>query len=72
MTFNCPLCREEWCVLNKLCPRCDRIRYIMASYSRETVIEALEKIFQIRKFLDKEDNESDYEKQEDGTWKKKL
>ena len=44
----------------------------MASYSRETVIEALEKIFLIRKFLDKEDNESDYEKQEDGTWKKKL
>lgn len=72
MTFNCPLCREEWCVLNKLCPRCDRIRYIMASYSREKVIEALEKIFLIRKFLEKEDDENDYEKQENGTWKKKV
>lgn len=70
--LNCPLCREEWLLINKLCPRCDKIRFIIASYSRETVIDALEKIFLIRKFLEKGDDENDYDKQEDGTWKKKI
>lgn len=72
MAFSCPLCREEWLVINKLCPKCEKVRFIMASYSRDVVIEALEKIFLIRQFLDKEDDENEYEKQEDGSWKKKV
>ena len=72
MSFSCPLCREEWLVINKLCPRCDRVRFIMAAYSRETVIKALEKIFLIRQFLDENDDENEYEKMEDGSWKKKI
>ena len=72
MSFTCPLCREEWLVINKLCPRCDRVRFIMSCYSRDKVIEALEKIFLIKQFLDKDDDENDYEKNEDGTWKKRT
>ena len=69
MSFTCPLCREEWLIINKLCPRCDRVRFIMSCYSREKVIEALEKIFLIEKF--REEGENLYEKNEDGKWIKK-
>ena len=72
MSFSCPLCREEWLIVNKLCPRCDKVRHIMQCYSRETVIGALEKIFLIKQFLDKDDEENDYEKTDDGKWKKKV
>ena len=65
MSFTCPLCRDEWLVINKLCPRCDRVRFIMSCYSRESVIEALEKIFLIDKF--KQHSDEKYIK-ENGKW----
>ncbi len=70
MSFTCPLCREEWLLINKLCPRCDRIRHIMQCYSREKVIEALDKIFLIERFQDNPDDEK-YEKI-NGKWVLKV
>lgn len=73
MTFTCPLCRTEYLFVSKLCDRCDRIRYVMSLYSREKVLEVIEKVFLIDKFKEKvneADDQKDYEKQPDGTWKK--
>tara|TARA_R100000388_G_scaffold46800_2_gene35385 strand:+ start:2793 stop:3035 length:243 start_codon:yes stop_codon:yes gene_type:complete len=54
-SFTCPLCREEWLIVNKLCPTCDKVRHIMTLYSPKVVIETLEKIFLIKQL--KEDDE---------------
>tara|TARA_R110001592_G_scaffold53592_1_gene164268 strand:- start:5567 stop:5794 length:228 start_codon:yes stop_codon:yes gene_type:complete len=66
MSFNCPLCREEWIIVNKLCPECEKIRSIIKCYSREKVIEVLQTIFLIQKFKDTDDKEG-YKKIE-GKW----
>ena len=45
----------------------------MSLYSREKVLEVIEKVFLIDKFKEKvneADDQKDYEKQPDGTWKK--
>jgi len=62
------MCREEWLLMNRICPRCNRISLIMRAYSREKVIEALESIFLIPKF--QEEKEDKYIK-ESGKWKLK-
>ncbi len=73
MSFTCPLCREEWLVINKLCPRCDRIRHIISCYSREKVIEALEKIFLVERFRENETEPDQNEyKKVGGCWVKKT
>ena len=71
MGFSCPLCREEWLILTTkgLCPRCERIRFIMASYGREPVIQCVEKVFLIDKFREKESG--NYIKDDEGKWKLK-
>lgn len=73
MSWTCPLCREEWLLINKLCPRCDRIRHIISCYSREKVIEALEKIFLVERFreTEKEPDDETYIKS-GGCWVKKT
>ncbi len=67
----CPLCRDEWLILTLkgLCPECEKIRFIMASYSRLKVIEVLDKIFLIEKFKEEDENEGKegYEKV-NGKW----
>jgi len=68
MSFTCPLCREEYCFIAKLCPACDKLRYIMASYSRDKVIEVVEKIFLIDKFKNEIQEEDKYIKDENGKW----
>lgn len=71
MTFSCPLCREEWLILTwkGLCPSCDRIRFIMSCYSREKVLEVLEKVFLIDKFLEDDEKKADeYVKNSEGKW----
>ena len=50
MSLTCPLCREEWILLSKLCPECDRIRFLMSIYSRDKILEILDKTLIVQKF----------------------
>ena len=48
--LSCPLCRKEWCITSKLCDECNKVKHLMDIYSREKVIEILEKILVVEKF----------------------
>tara|TARA_R110001592_G_scaffold157372_1_gene388211 strand:+ start:832 stop:1053 length:222 start_codon:yes stop_codon:yes gene_type:complete len=50
MSLTCPLCREEWILLSKLCPECDRIRFLMSIYSRDKILDILDKTLIVQKF----------------------
>tara|TARA_R110000764_G_scaffold23894_1_gene58000 strand:- start:472 stop:693 length:222 start_codon:yes stop_codon:yes gene_type:complete len=50
MSLTCPLCREEWILLSKLCPDCDRIRFLMSIYSRDKILDILDKTLIVQKF----------------------
>lgn len=40
--FECPLCREEWCIISKLCDKgCEEIRHLISIYGRENVLNVL-------------------------------
>lgn len=67
MSFICPMCREEYLFISKLCPKCDRIRFIMSCYSRDKVLEVVEKVFLIEKFKDEIEDEK-YIKKDNGKW----
>ena len=55
--LSCPLCRNEWCITSKLCNECNKVKHLMDIYSREKVIEILEKILVVEKFKEtKEEN----------------
>lgn len=54
MSLTCPLCRNEWIILSKLCAECDRIRYLMNLYSRDKVLEILDKTLVVQKFKEEE------------------
>jgi hypothetical protein len=54
MSLTCPLCREEWILLSKLCPECDRIRFLMSIYSRDKILEILDKTLIVQKFKEGE------------------
>lgn len=57
MSLTCPLCRSEWIIVSKLCSECDRIRYLMSLYSRDKVIEILDKTLVVQKFKEDEKKE---------------
>ena len=50
MSLTCPLCRQEWILLSKLCPECDRIRFLMSIYSRDKILDILDKTLIVQKF----------------------
>lgn len=54
MNLTCPLCRNEWIILSKLCSECDRIRYLMNLYSRDKVLDILDKTLVVQKFKEEE------------------
>jgi len=58
MSLTCPLCRNEWIIVSKLCSECDRIRYLMSLYSRDKVIEILDKTLVVQKFKEEEEEAS--------------
>ncbi len=51
--FTCPIC-EEIIFTTKLCKDCERIRQLTKIYSRDKVIEVLNKILVIKQFAAKE------------------
>ena len=58
--LSCPLCRKEWCITSKLCNDCNKIKHLMDIYSREKVIEILEKVLVVEKFKEnKKENETE-------------
>lgn len=59
MTFTCPLCRKEWILYKNVCLKCDKIRHLMEIYSRDKVIDILEKVLVVEQFKEKkEENEA--------------
>ena len=48
--ITCPLCRENYVFINRLCARCDKIRHMSVLYGMDKVVEILEKILVLRKF----------------------
>mgnify|MGYP003665191857 CR=1 FL=1 len=65
--FACPLCREEWCFVSKLCPDCDKVRHLYAMYDKRIIMDILEKTLIVQRFKDNKD----YYYSVDGKWKKK-
>ena len=60
MSFSCPLCREEWCFVAKLCESCDRVRYLMSIYSRDKILEILDKTLIVQQFKKTENGDDTY------------
>ena len=42
--FSCALCEDEWCYTSRLCEKCRRIKHIMNIYSKDKVLEVVEKV----------------------------
>ncbi len=63
----CPLCREEWIIINKLCGDCDRISKLMRIYDRKIILDILDKCLTIQKFKE----HTEYKKDSEGKWIKK-
>ncbi len=55
MTFTCPLCRKEWILYKNVCLKCDKIRHLMEIYSRDKVIDILEKVLVVEQFKEKKE-----------------
>lgn len=51
--FQCPIC-EELIFTTKLCSDCEVIRQLAKIYSRERIIEVLEKVLVVRQFRQSE------------------
>lgn len=49
MIFTCPIC-EEVILTTKLCKDCEIIRQLTKIYSKERVIEVLEKVLIVKQF----------------------
>ena len=47
--FTCPIC-EEMIITTKLCQDCEVIRQLTKIYSKERIIEVLEKVLVVRQF----------------------
>jgi len=57
--FQCPIC-EEIIITTKLCKDCERIRQLSKIYSRDKVIEVLDKVLVVQQFAPtKSENEVD-------------
>ena len=48
--FQCPIC-EEMIITTKLCKDCESIRQLTKIYSRDKVIEVLNKVLVVRQFV---------------------
>lgn len=51
--FQCPIC-EEMILMTKLCKDCEVVRQLTKLYSKERVIEVLEKVLIVQQFKQKE------------------
>jgi len=47
---QCPICKEM-IITTKLCKDCERIRQLTKIYSRDKVIEVLNKVLVVRQFV---------------------
>ena len=66
--FACPLCREEWCFVSKLCPDCDKVRHLYSISDKAVIMEILDKTWVVQKFKESRD----YVKDEvSGKWVKR-
>jgi len=64
--FACPLCRQEWCFVSKLCTDCDKVRHLYATYDKKIIMDILHKTLVVQRFESHKDYYS-----VDGKWKKK-
>ena len=74
MVFTCPLCRSEYIYISKLCCECDKIRFLMSVYNRETIINILNKVLVVQQFkqIKEEEKKEDEEYEKHGNkWKRK-
>jgi len=42
--FSCALCEDEWCYTSRVCEKCRRIKHIMNIYSRDKVLDVIERV----------------------------
>lgn len=73
--FSCALCEEEWCYTSRLCDKCRRIKHLMNIYSKDKVLEVIEKILirpddKIQKTIHKEVGDESYSKPQTRSGKK--
>jgi len=61
--FSCPLCRTEWCITSKLCDKCNKVKHLMDIYSRDKVVEILEKVLVVEQFKEAEEKKDKIEKE---------
>jgi len=52
--FSCPVCNQEYLIINTLCNECRKVKHFMSCYSRERVLEILENV--LSRSEDKQDN----------------
>ena len=52
--FECPIC-QELIFTTKLCNQCERIRQLTKIYSRDKVIEVLNKVLVVKQFVPSSD-----------------
>jgi len=61
MGIFCPVCGEQWLVINSLCPDCRKIKHTLNLVGKERFMNAIERLFIISesktiKILDKEES----------------
>ena len=44
MVFFCPVCNQEYLIINNLCDTCRKVKHYMSCYSRDRVIEILDNV----------------------------
>jgi spore cortex formation protein SpoVR/YcgB (stage V sporulation) len=44
MVFSCPVCTQEYLIINSLCETCRKVKHYMSCYSRDRVIEILDNV----------------------------
>ena len=44
MVFYCPVCNQEYLIINNLCDTCRKVKHYMSCYSRDRVIEILDNV----------------------------
>ena len=63
MVFSCPVCTQEYLIINTLCDTCRKVKHYMSCYSRDRVIEILDNV--LSRTEDKQDNKIKQEIQEE-------
>lgn len=63
MVFTCPVCTQEYLIVNTLCDTCRKVKHYMSCYSRDRVIEILDNV--LSRTEDKQDNKIKQEIQEE-------